>query len=145
MNVNNNNREYDVKTEDVDNKGEDVSGDSNITKDFDAMLKDIKSNRGTTKLISVKSCFSNINLYPLIIKLLDAEKTVLEKEYGFDEVFNIFYKIDNKGNKLNEYNSRAPNKIDTKNVVPEYLKIIEDKLINMFSTPAIIRKINNAN
>ena len=51
---------------------------------------------------------------------------MLKKEYGFDEVFNVFYKIDNKGNKLNEYNSRTPNKIDTKNVVPEYLKIIED-------------------
>lgn len=70
---------------------------------------------------------------------------MLKKEYGLDEVFNVFYKIDNKGNKLNEYNSRAPDKIDTKNVVPEYLKIIEDKLINMFSTPVIIRKINNAN
>ena len=73
MNINNNNRECDVKTEDVDNRGEDVSGESNITKDFDAMLKYIKSNQGTTKLMSVKSCFSNINLYPLIIKLLDAE------------------------------------------------------------------------
>ena len=73
MNVNNSNRECDVKTEGVDNRGEDVSGESNITKDFDAMLKYIKSNQGTTKLISVKSCFSNINLYPLIIKLLDAE------------------------------------------------------------------------
>ena len=27
----------------------------------------------------------------------------------------------------------------------EYLKIIEDKLNDMFSTPTIIRKINNAN
>ena len=27
----------------------------------------------------------------------------------------------------------------------EYLKIIEDELIEMFSTPTIIRKINNIN
>ena len=55
-------------------------------------LKDIKNNERTTKSISIKSRGSNINLHPLIIKLLDAEKTVVKKEYGFDETFNIFMK-----------------------------------------------------
>ena len=44
------NREDDVKAED-----EDMSGESNITKNFDAVLKDIKNNRRTAKSISVKS------------------------------------------------------------------------------------------
>ena len=38
------------------------------------------NNGRSTKSISVKS---NINSRPLIIKLLNAEKTVLQKEYGF--------------------------------------------------------------
>ena len=73
------------------------------------------------------------------------KKTVLKKEYGFDKAFNIFNEIDNKCNKLSEYNPRAPNKIDAKNLMLEHFKIIEDKVIDMFYTPAIIRKINNAN
>ena len=48
-----------------------------------------------------------------------------------------------KHNKLNKYNPRAPNKIDTKNVMLKYLKMIEDMLIEMFSSPTIIRKISN--
>ena len=39
---------------------------------------------------------------------------MLKKQYGFDEAFNIFNKVDNKRNKLNEYHPWAPNKIDTK-------------------------------
>ena len=77
-------------------------------------LKDIKNNERTTKSISIKSRGSNINLHPLIIKLLDAEKTVVKKEYGFDETFNIFYETDNKRNKIYRYNPRALNKIEKK-------------------------------
>ena len=34
--------------------------------------------------------------------------------------------------------------LNTKNVMLEYLKVIEDKLIDMFCTPATIRQISNA-
>ena len=37
------------------------------------------------------------------------------------------------------------NKIVTKNVMLDYLEIMEDRLIDMFSTSSIIREINNAN
>ena len=37
MNVSNNNREDDVKAEDVDNIVKNLSGESNITKPFDAV------------------------------------------------------------------------------------------------------------
>ena len=50
-----------------------------ITKDFDAILEDIKNNRRTNKSISVQSCGSNINLYLLIIKLLNAEKNSAQR------------------------------------------------------------------
>ena len=79
INVNDNNREDDVETEDVDNRGEDMSGESNITKDFDAVLKDIRNNEKNTKSVCIESCGSNINLHPLIIKLLDAEKNSAQK------------------------------------------------------------------
>ena len=115
-----------------------MSGESNITKEFDAILRDIKNNGRTVKSISVESQGKDINLKPLIIKLLNAEKTVLIKEYGFDEAFNIFDEIDNKHNKLSEYNPRTPNKIDTENVMLKYLKIIEGRLIDMFSTLTVL-------
>ena len=69
----------------------------------------------------------------MIIKLLNTVEKVLKKDYGFDEVFNTFNGIDNKHNKLNEYNSRTPDKIDAKNVMLEYLKFLEDRLIDIFS------------
>ena len=47
------------------------------------------------------------------IKLLDTEKAVLKNKYGLDEAFNNLNEIDNKHNKLNEYNPRAPNKNHT--------------------------------
>lgn len=81
----------------------------------------------------------------MIIKLLNTVEKVLKKDYGFDEVFNTFNGIDNKHNKLNEYNSRTPDKIDAKNVMLEYLKFLEDRLIDIFSTSSITRKINNPN
>ena len=44
MNVNNSNIEDHVRKEDGDNRKEDTSGGSNITKEFDAILEDIKNN-----------------------------------------------------------------------------------------------------
>ena len=67
MNVNNNNREE-------DGSDKDKSDESKITKRFDTILKDINSNGRTTKLISFKNHGSNINIHPLIIKLLYVEK-----------------------------------------------------------------------
>ena len=45
---------------------------------FNALLKDIKSNGRTAKLVTVKIRGSNLHL--LIIKLLNAGKTVLKKD-----------------------------------------------------------------
>ena len=91
-----------------------MSDESNITKDFDAILEDIKNNGRTAKSISLKSCGSNINLHPLIIKLPNTEKMVLKIDSEFDEAFNIFDEIDNKRNKLYNYKRRSSNKINTK-------------------------------
>ena len=65
-------------------------------------LKYRRNNEKTTKSISVKSHGNTINLHSLIIKLLNAEKTILKKDYGFHEAFNIFDEVDNKRSKLNE-------------------------------------------
>ena len=145
-NVNINNKENDIKTEDDakieygNNRVEDMSNESNITKGFDAILKYINNDGRTAKTISAKIRDNNISLQPLIIKLLNAEKAVFKKEYGSDETFNIFDEIDKKCNELSEYNPRNLKKIDTKIVMLKYLKVTEDKIIYMFSTPSIIRK-----
>ena len=55
------------------------------------------------------------------------------------------YEIYNERNKIYEHDPRSSDKIDTKNEMLVYLKIIEDRLIDMFSTHSIIRKINNVN
>ena len=68
--------------------------------ELDAILKDIDNNGRTTKPISVKRQDGNINLHPLLIKLLKAE-------FEFDKTFNIFNEIDNKRYKLRQYNSRT--------------------------------------
>ena len=47
--------------------------------------------------------------------------------------------------KLNGYKPIAPNKIDTKNKLLTYLKFTKNKLIYMFSTLTIIRKIDSVN
>lgn len=75
INVNNNNREDHVKTDDGENRREDVSGKSNINKKFDVILKEITNNGRATKSINVKSRAGNINSHLLIRKLLNsAEK-----------------------------------------------------------------------
>ena len=62
-------------------------GKSNILKTFDAILKDVKNNEKITKSIIVKTRSKNISLHLLIIKLLNAEKKMLKKNYEFDEAF----------------------------------------------------------
>ena len=57
--------------------------------DVDAILEDIKNNGKIAKSISGR----NINLHQLITKLLKAEETVLKKDPGFGEVFNIFNEV----------------------------------------------------
>ena len=69
---------------------------------FDSILKDVKNNGKTIKSIRVKSRGNDVNLCLLIIKLLNTEKEMLKKDYGFDGAFNFFDKIDNKRNKPNE-------------------------------------------
>ena len=138
MNVNKNNTEE-------DESDEDQCDESKLAKKFNAILKDIKNDGRTSKSINIKSHGNSINLYPLVIKLLNAGKSVIKKDYGFDKVFNIFHEIDNNCHKLHEYNPTTFNKINRKNEKLDYLKIIKDNLIGMFSTPIIIRKINNAN
>ena len=73
-----------------------------LLKWFDSILKDVKNNGKTIKSIRVKSRGNDVNLCLLIIKVLNTEKKMLKKDYGFDEAFNFFDKIDNKRNKPNE-------------------------------------------
>ena len=78
------------------------------------------------------------------MKLLNKEETVFKKYYGFDEIFNIFNETNNKRNKLTQYKPIASKEINKKGKMLAYLKIITDKLINIFSSPTINRKISNA-
>ena len=131
---------------DCDNREENKRGESNIAKEFDAITQDIKNNGRTTKSISAESHGSNINLHSLILKLLNAEKRYSKKDYGFDEAFNIFDKIDHRSKKTYEYKPRSSNEINTNNVMLEYMRIMEDKLIDMFFLLLISsKKIKNAN
>ena len=57
-----------------------------------------------------------------VIKLINTRKTVLRKDYGFDEVFNISDETDNNRHVLHKYNSRTSNMINRKNEMLEYLK-----------------------
>ena len=78
------------------------------------LLKSLMHGRNT-KSINIKSDGNSINLYPLVIKLLNPGKSVIKKDYGFDKVFNIFHEIDNNCHKLHEYNPTTFNKINKKN------------------------------
>ena len=112
-----------------------------IVKKFDAMLNDIKNDGKTTKSLIIRTGDNINSLQPLIIKLLNARKTVLEKDYGFDKVFNIFDEIDNSY-KLQIHNPRTSTMINRKNEMLEYLEIIRLRLIDMLYTPSHIKKIN---
>ena len=53
--------------------------------------------------------------------------------------YSIFSKkTDNKPNDLNEFRPRLANKNDKRNIMLDYLIMIHDKLIYIFSTPIII-------
>ena len=112
-----------------------------IVKKFDAMLNDIKNDGKTTKSLLIRTGDNINSLQPLIIKLLNARKTVLEKDYGFDKVFNIFDEIDNSY-KLQIHNPRTSTMINRKNEMLEYLETIRLRLIDMLYTPSHIKKIN---
>ena len=112
-----------------------------IVKKFDAMLNDINNDGKTTKSLIIRTGDNINSLQPLIIKLLNARKTVLEKDYGFDKVFNIFDEIDNSY-KLQIHNPRTSTMINRKNEMLKYLEIIRLRLIDMLYTPSLIKKIN---
>ena len=81
----------------------------------------------------------------MIIKLLNARKTELKKNHGFDKVFTTFGETDNSCYKLQMYNPRTSTMINRKNEMLEYLEIIRSRLTHMPSTPSLIKNINNAN
>ena len=128
------------KTEE-DERGEEDKREEEVVKKFDAMLNDIKNDGKTTKSLIIRTGDNINSLQPLIIKLLNARKTVLEKDYGFDKVFNIFDEIDNSY-KLQIHNPRTSTMINRKNEMLEYLEIIRLRLIDMLYTPSLIKKIN---
>ena len=124
-----------------DERGEEDKREEEVVKKFDAMLNDIKNDGKTTKSLIIRTGDNINSLQPLIIKLLNARKTVLEKDYGFDKVFNIFDEIDNSY-KLQIHNPRTSTMINRKNEMLEYLEIIRLRLIDMLYTPSHIKKIN---
>ena len=103
-------------------------------KSFDVILKDIRDIGRTIKPINVTIPGGNINPHPLIIKLLSTGKTVLKKDYGFDEIFIIFDETDKNCYELYMNNHGTSNMIDRKNEMLDYLKIMEWNLIDMIST-----------
>ena len=76
----------DKKEEHEDKKEEDKreEDERKTVKNFDAILKDIKNNGKASKLLIIRTRGNIVSLRPLIIKLINARKTVLEKNYGFD-------------------------------------------------------------
>ena len=65
---------------------------------------------------------------------------MLKQDYRFDRVFKILDEIDNKCSKLDVYKLWSSDKINTKNEMLKYLKIMEDKLIAICSTSSIIKE-----
>ena len=65
------------KTEE-DERGEEDKREEEVVKKFDAMLNDIKNDGKTTKSLIIRTGDNINSLQPLIIKLLNARKTVLE-------------------------------------------------------------------
>ena len=117
-----------------------MSDESNVAKNFNSISEDIKNNRKIAKPIKVKNQGNNINLHPLLTKFENAKTTVLKQDYRFDRVFKILDEIDNKCSKLDVYKLWSSDKINTKNEMLKYLKIMEDKLIAICSTSSIIKE-----
>ena len=67
------------------------------------------------------------------MKLLNTRKTVLEKDYRFDKVFNIFDEMNSGCNKLQLqlYDPKTATMIIRKNEMLEYLEIIRSRLTDM--------------
>ena len=67
------------------------------------------------------------------MKLLNTRKTVLEKGYRFDKVFNIFDEMNSSCNKLQLqlYDPKTATMIIRKNEMLEYLEIIRSRLTDM--------------
>ena len=71
-----------------DNKEKDMSDESDYTKNFEAIFKNMKVSKKSTESISVKSRGKNINLHPLIIKLLNAKKKK-KKKWCSKKIMNL--------------------------------------------------------
>ena len=97
-----------------DNREEDKTDESKTVKNFVAILKNIKNDERTTKPLIIRTRGSNTNLYSLIKKLINVRKTVLNKDNGLEEVFNIFDEIDDSRYKLRKHNPRTSNMINRK-------------------------------
>ena len=119
-----------------------MSDESNVAKNFNSISEDIKNNRKIAKPIKVKNQGNNINLHSLLTKFENAKTTVLKQDYRFDRVFKILDEIDNKCSKLDVYKLWSSDKINTKNEMLKYLKIMEDKLIAICSTSSVIKEKN---
>lgn len=64
-----------------------------LLKMFDVILKDIKKKNGrNNKPMNVTEMKTINECCLLIMKLLSPGKTLIKKDYGFDEVFNILMK-----------------------------------------------------
>ena len=84
---------FDINNKYRNNREDNKSDESNITKGFDAILKDLKNNGKST--ISIRVTICNVSLFSVVIKLVSTEKVVLKKDHGSNEAFNILDEIDN--------------------------------------------------
>ena len=57
-----------------------MSDESNVAKNFNAILEDVKNNhQKTTRAISAKSSGKTISLYPLLARLVNEETAMLAR------------------------------------------------------------------
>ena len=64
---------------------------------------------------------------------------------GLMKCLIFFYEIDNNRHELHKYNHRTSNITNRENEMLGYLKVMEWKVIDMFSSVFVVRKISNAN
>ena len=84
-------------------------------------------------MLIIRTCGNVNSLHSLIMKLLNTRKTVLEKDYRFDKVCNIFDEMNSSCNKLQLqlYDPKTATMIIRKNEMLEYLEIIRSRLTDM--------------
>ena len=84
-------------------------------------------------MLIIRTCGNVNSLHSLIMKLLNTRKTVLEKDYRFDKVFNIFDEMNSSCNKLQLqlHDPKTATMIIRKNEMLEYLEIIRSRLTDM--------------